>query len=292
MSDIVKAAMETLVSVLSRAAGKRLKIGMIAVIQTSGRASNYNPHIHIMCTSGGIDEASNWVEINRISFDYFHKQWQRSLFAVMEKQVATAEIKVLLEELKLKYSKGIVAYWETKPVKTGKGLANYLIKYVVSPPIAVRRIIEYDGKEVEYYWQDHKSNQQEKTRVSALEFIRRLVQHILPKGFQRVRYLGLHAVCLRKKITETVRKAIGAAIQMAFFFGEAVIEKLGWRSKIKAKFGRDPMKCDQCGTEMLLWKVWTPTHGVVYYLPDDAPEWFEVKPSIKLEEVAQLCFAF
>lgn len=108
----------------------------------------------------------------------------------------------------------------------------------------MRRIIKYDGKEVEYYWQDHKSSKQESARISAVEFIRMLVQHILPKGFQRVRYLGLHAVCLRKKITETVRKAIGAAIQTTFFFGEAVMGELGWWAKIKAKFGRDPMKCD------------------------------------------------
>ncbi|MEW6738070.1 MAG: transposase [Acidobacteriota bacterium] len=161
-------------------------------------------------------------------------------------------------------------------------MANYLIKYVVSPPMAVRRIIEYDGQEVEYYWQDHRSKKQESARVSAVEFIRRLVQHILPKGFQRVRYFGLQAVW----------KAIGATIQLAFCFAETIMEKLGWRAKIKAKFGRDPIKCDHCGSEMLLWKVWTPTHGTVFYLPDDAPEWFEAKPSAKLEEVAQLSFAF
>jgi hypothetical protein len=119
-----------------------------------------------------------------------------------------------------------------------------------------------------------------------------LVQHILPKGFQRVRYYELHAVCLRQKITEIVRRAIGAMIQQAFYFAEDVMLKLGWRVKIKGKFGTDPMLCDGCGREMLLWKIWTPGYGVLYYLPDDAPEWFEVKPSIKLEEVAQLSFAF
>ena len=46
---------------------------------------------------------------------------------------------------------------------------------------------------------------------------------------------GSKRSCLRQKITETVRKAIGAAIQTAFFFGEAVMEKIGLRAKIKAK---------------------------------------------------------
>jgi Putative transposase len=63
--------------------------------------------------------------------------------------------------------------------------------------------------------------------VSAVEFIRRLVQHILPRGFQRVRYYGLHAVSNRGQILEPVRRAIGAALQLAFSFGEMVMSKLG-----------------------------------------------------------------
>lgn len=84
LSEMVEATKKTLEEVIRRATGKRLKIGIIAVIQTSGRASNYNPHIHIICTSGGIDEAGNWVEVNWIEFDYLHKQWQKRLFEVIE----------------------------------------------------------------------------------------------------------------------------------------------------------------------------------------------------------------
>lgn len=292
LSDIVAAAVQTLIEVISQAAGKKLKIGVIAVIQTSGRASNYNPHIHIMVTSGGIDETGKWVEINWIKFDYLHKQWQKNLFEVVERLLFGAEIKALLEELKQKYAKGCVAYWEKKSVKTGKGLAKYLIKYVVSPPIAVSRITQYDGEFVEYYWQDHKSSQPLKARVCVLEFIKRLVQHILPKGFQRVRYFGLHATCLREKIAETLRKALGAVSQLAFFFGEVVFSKLSWRAKLLAKFGVDPLKCDICGEELLLWKIWSATNGVIYYFPDDSPDWSEPKPSPKQPVTVQLSFGF
>src|SRR5262245_42839824 len=68
--------------------------------------------------------------------------------------------------------------------------------------------------EQEYRWQDHMSHQQERASVSAVEFIRRLAQHILPRGFQRVRYYGLHAVSIRGQILEPVRRAIGAALQL------------------------------------------------------------------------------
>jgi len=156
----------------------------------------------------------------------------------------------------------------------------------------VSRIIAYDGQAVEYCWQDHKSHQQERARVSAAEFIWRLVQHTLPRGFQRVRYYVLHAVSIRGQILEPVRRAIGAALQLAFSLGEVVISKLGWRGKIKRKFVKAPLLCERCGTEMVLWKVWTPTSGVVYYLPDDAPEWREVAAPVKPAGNAQLSFGF
>jgi Putative transposase len=277
---------------MSRAAGCELGIGVVAVIQTAGRASNYNPHLHLMVTGGGIDEQGKWREVKAISYDHLHREWQRQLFAMMGERARSTEMAALLEVLRKEYERGLVAYWEPKAVKAGKGLARYLIKYVASPPIAVSRIVAYDGQEVEYFWQDHQSHQQERARVSAAEFIRRLVQHILPKGFQRVRYLGLHAVCLRGKIMERVRKAIGATIQMAFYYGEAVLQKLGWRAKIKSKFGRDPMRCKKCGEEMILWKVWAPTHGVLYYLPDDVPKWVESGTSSRDVVQAQLRFSF
>jgi len=55
------------------------------------------------------------------------------------------------------------------------------------------------------------------------------------------------------------------------------------------KFGKDPLWCERCGTEMVLWKVWMPTRGVVYYLPDDAPEWREVAAPARSLSLAERC---
>ena len=292
LGEMAKAAVGTLVAVISRAAGCQLRIGAVAVIQTAGRASNYNPHVHLLITSGGLDQSGKWQEVERVSFDYLHREWQRQLFEMLEEEVKDEGLKKLLQELKQQYGRGLVAYWEKRAVRAGKGLAQYLIKYVASPPIAVSRIIEYDGQEVEYFWQDHKSERPERARVTAVEFIRLLVQHILPKGFQRVRYLGLHAVCLRQKIAEQVRCAIGAVVQKAFFYGTAVMSKVGWRKKIKEKFGRDLLRCERCGCEMELWKIWIPGKGVVYDLLEDAPVWREGKTDSQVGNTTQLCFGF
>ena len=57
--------------------GKTLKGGYIVVIQTHGRNGQYNPHLHIIATSGGWDEqAQKWVHLGYLPYPMLHKQWQ------------------------------------------------------------------------------------------------------------------------------------------------------------------------------------------------------------------------
>jgi Putative transposase len=146
---LAKAVVATLTVVMSRAAGRELKVGLVVLIQTAGRASNYNPHAHMMVT-GGIDQRRPWQDVKTVSYDYLHREWRRQLFARLEETSRSAEVALLLKRLGQEYKRGLVAYWEPKPVKIGKGLAQYLIKYVASPPIVVSRIIAYDRPSVSF----------------------------------------------------------------------------------------------------------------------------------------------
>ena len=94
----------------------------------------------------------------------------------------------LIDALWKKYPKGLVANVSKGNVpETCGGLARYLAKYVASPPIALRRIISYDGEYVTYWYNDHMTKSRKVETVEADVFIGRMVQHIMPKGFQRVR---------------------------------------------------------------------------------------------------------
>lgn len=145
LGELAKAGVATLTVVMSRAAGGELKVGVVAVIQTAGRASNDNPHVQMMVTGGRIDQQGQWQDVKTVVDDYLHREWQRQLFARQEETSRSAELAQLLKRLRQEDNRGLVASWEPKPVKTGKGLARYLIKYVASPPIAVCRIIASDG---------------------------------------------------------------------------------------------------------------------------------------------------
>jgi len=69
-----------------------------------------------------------------------------------------------------------------------QSLARYVAKYVVSPPISVRRIDRYEGERVTYHYRFHRTERVEHETVEVATFIGRMVQHTVPKGFKRIRY--------------------------------------------------------------------------------------------------------
>ncbi|PAJ72071.1 hypothetical protein CJF42_23250 [Pseudoalteromonas sp. NBT06-2] len=92
------------------------------------------------------------------------------------------------------------------PTKHYKGLLRYLTKYLASPPIGVSRITAYDNGQVTYYYKSHRTKAIQYEWVDVEAFIGRMVQHILPKGFQRVRYYGLQATANFKKWYEVIAR--------------------------------------------------------------------------------------
>ena len=89
------------------------------------------------------------------------------------------------------------------------------------------------------------------------------MQHTFPKGFQRIRYYGLHATCKAKKVKGVLTAlmvVLGRLIKGTY---RIAVQKT-YRARVLASTGRDPLRCMRCGGEMMLWKVWHPRYGVVY----------------------------
>lgn len=267
---LIKIAAPMMNDAVSTAKGRELEMGYIVVLQTAGRAANYNPHLHIIMTGGGLDKKEKWQELGYIPYPILHKKWQYYLFGMVKEVLgAKEEVRRLIDELWQKYPKGLVAHLKEKAVPKVEGLAQYVAKYVVSPPIALSRIIKYDRERgvVKYWYQDHQKGKQE-VAVSRDQFIGRMVQHILPKGFKRVRYYGLQATCKLKKVAKILKQAIKRVVQGVFDWfdkeAEPAVVKLSYRERMKRAYGQDPLLCERCGAEMWLWQVWHPDYGLIY----------------------------
>jgi len=235
------------------------------VIQTHGRNGQYNPHLHIIATSGGWDEqAEQWVHLGYLPYKMLHTKWQWHALEMCREALPSQEMNRLVDACYAKYPKGFVANVQKGDVPSRyQSLATYLAKYVVSPPISLRRIDRYDGQSVTYHYRSHKTERVETERVDVYTFIGRMIQHSFAKGFKRIRYYGVQATKTFTKIKHLIQQAL-AKVKGAVRGAVKIIVPLTYRQRYHQSSGRDPLICPHCHQEMGVWKVWHPKYGVVY----------------------------
>jgi hypothetical protein len=163
-------------------------VGVLAVLHTWTQQLLYHPHVHCLVTGGGV------------SGDGRHWHPARNAFLVPVRALA----KLVRGKLRAALSKrlpGLVlpnAAW-SKPwvvhcTAWGKGeeaVLRYLARYVFRIAITNSRIAGLDETGVSIRHKHRSSNRWRTLRLSGHEFMRRFLQHVLPKGLHKVRYYGL-----------------------------------------------------------------------------------------------------
>jgi hypothetical protein len=162
------------------------------------------------------------------------------------------------------YPNGLVSRVQKGKVPSQyQSLASYVAKYVVSPPISVRRIDRYDGERVTYHYRSHRTERTEYETVDVPTFIGRMVQHTMPKGFKRIRYYGVQATKTFARLKGLIQAAL-VKVKGVVKGAVKIIARLTYRERYEKSTGRDPLICPHCRGEMGVWRIWHPTYGVVY----------------------------
>ena len=265
LSPFMQCGVRCLDEVFRRLSGRPLKGGYTVVVQTHGRNGQYNPHLHIIATSGGLDmQAHEWVHLDYLPYPMLRKKWQWYGLTMRRHTVKTREINRLVDLCYTRYQKGFVTNVQKGDVPYRyESLARYLAKDVVSPPISLRRIESYAGQRVPYHYRSHISDQVERETVEVYTFIGRMIQHVFAKGFKRIRYYGVQATKTFAKVQGLMREAL-AKIKGVVRGAVKIIARLTYRQRYHQSSGRDPLLCPYCHHEMGLWKIWHPKYGVVY----------------------------
>jgi predicted SnoaL-like aldol condensation-catalyzing enzyme len=225
----------------------------------------YHPHLHLLATSGGYDaQGVCWEHLPYLPYALLRRKWQWHLLTMLRQTLKTAAINQLVDACFRKYPSGLVTNVQKGQVPSqAQSVARYVAKYVVSPPIAVRRIDRYDGERVTYHYRSHRTDRMEYETVTVDTFIGRMVQHTVPKGFKRIRYYGVQATKTFAKVKEVIQAAlakVGEVVKGAV----KIIVRLTYRQRYEQSTGRDPFRCPHCQREMELWCIWHPTYGVIY----------------------------
>ena len=183
---------------------------------------------------------------------------------LVRQTLRTDAVNQLVDTCFRKYPKGLVTNVQKGAVPSQyQSLARYVAKYVVSPPIAVRRIDRYDGYRVTYHYRSHRTERVEYETVDVDTFIGRMVQHTMPKGFKRIRYYGVQATKTFAKVKVVIQAAL-AKVEGVVKGAVQIIARLTYRQRYEQSTGRDPFRCPHCGEEMAVWRIWHPTYGVIY----------------------------
>lgn len=265
LSALMRCGAQCLDDVLSVTCGKVVQGGAIVVLHTHGRNGQYHPHLHLLATSGGWEpRGQRWEHVAYLPYALLRRKWQWHMLTMVRQTLKSAAIQQVVETCWRRYPKGLGTNVQQGTVPTQfQSVARYVAKYVVSPPMAVRRIDRYDGEQVTYHYRSHRTDRIERETVEVQTFIGRMVQHALPKGFQRIRYYGVQATKIFAKVKVLIHEAL-AKVHGVVKGAIKIMARLTYRQRYEQSTGRDPLHCPHCGEEMGLWRIWHPMYGVVY----------------------------
>ena len=265
LSAFMRCGAQCLDDFYSTVRGKALKGGAITVLHTHGRNGQYHPHLHLLATSGGYDaQGARWEHLQYLPYDLLRRKWQWHLLTMLRQTLKTDAVKRLVDTCFRQYPNGLVTNVQKGTVPSRyQSVARYVAKYVVSPPIAVRRIDRYDGERVTYHYRSHRTDRVEHETVDVDTFIGRMVQHTMPKGFKRIRYYGVQATKTFAKVKAVIQAAL-AKVEGVVRGAVQIIARLTYRQRYAQSTGRDPLICPHCRGEMEVWRIWHPTYGVIY----------------------------
>lgn len=178
--------------------------GIIQVLHTWGQELNYHPHIHCIVSGGGLTKtkdlklctsrflvhAEPLVKKFRGKFLSYLQQYYKENKIHFSKSCQKLRNHYHWNEFKDRlYSTD----WNAEIKKTFNGNGNameYLGRYANRIAITNTRILHVSENEVSFRAKDYKTGGQNTVTISCVEFIRRFMMHVLPCGFQKIRYYG------------------------------------------------------------------------------------------------------
>jgi hypothetical protein len=159
---------------------------ILAVLHTWTRALLLHPHAHLLVPAGGVGPEGTWVAAK-------HPQFLVPGYALS--RIFRAKIKAGLKQLGLldPSCPCWAQNWDVHCRHAGSGqkVLDYLARYVFRIAITNSRLEKLDHGEVTFRYRDNKTHQLRHLTLPAQEFIARFLQHVLPKGFVKVRSYGL-----------------------------------------------------------------------------------------------------
>jgi hypothetical protein len=180
------------------------QIGFFSILHTWGQTLQPHPHIHCVVAGGGLSpDHARWISARGHFFlpvKVLSRVFRGRFVAGLQRAFRADQLAFHREMLPLANEQAFAAFLRTlfrqdwvvyaKPPFGGpEHVLQYRARYTHRVAISNHRILAVTDSEVTFRWKDYARHSQHRT-MTCEEFLRRFVQHVLPKGFPRIRYFG------------------------------------------------------------------------------------------------------
>jgi len=236
---------------------KRLgaQIGFISILHTWGQNLLLHPHIHCLVPAGGFSaDHKRWVRPKYAFFlpvDVLSCVFREKFIDGLKKAFRRGKLMFSATLPELSARKTFLAFLNSlgrqkwvvyaKPAFGGPTqVIRYLGRYTHRVAISNHRLLAFDGENVTFRWKDYAhGGRQRKMTIAADEFFRRFTQHILPRGFVRIRQFGYLANTRRAASLALAGEFLGAGSEQDPTCSRQNDAPAAWR-------------CPRCNGEMLI----------------------------------------
>jgi hypothetical protein len=208
------AASETMLTIAADPRHLGARIGITAVLHTWGSALTHHPHVHMIVPGGGIArDGTRWIS-------------SRPAFLLPVRVLGKLFRRLFLTRLLALYGADKLRFYGSRahlsdrcaflrhiaPVRKKPWVVS---RYTHRVAISSRRLIAFDEAGVTFRFKDYRRDGPERQSVmtlSADEFIRRFLLHVLPRGFHRIRHYGLLSSSARRDSLALARRLLAVPL--------------------------------------------------------------------------------
>ena len=228
--------------------GARLMI--MVVRHTFGRHLNFNPHLHILASAGGLRILDGeWISGWRFDKRDLMRRWRFAVITYLREALRRGLLRsdATATDMRRLLTTQYERWWnvDVQPCASKEHFLRYAGRYVRRPPLAQYRILTSTEREISFRTNDHKLKREVITRYTPREFIERLADHVPDHYRHAIRHFGL--LSPRSK-----SHTFGAIFVQLGQLRRPRPRHLSWAYSIEREYGVNPLMDSQGGRMHLI----------------------------------------